>query len=70
MDSERATVMSMCKICGTEHGNTVCKAITILSAAIRAENGEREKRLRAKCRWEEYTRSKVLKEYGDPAKWN
>ena len=59
-----------CKVCGKEHGSLVCEPVLQLSAEIRKENGERETRLRAKCRWEQMFRSRVLKEYGDPGFWH
>lgn len=60
---------SVCKVCGKEHGSTVCKEASKLSEKIWRENGERERRLKAKCSWEHMTRTAVLKHYGDPAGW-
>ncbi len=43
--------------------------LVALSREIRTENGEREQKLCAKCRWEHMTRTAVLKSYGDPKNW-
>ena len=47
----------------------VPEAIRILSKEIHQENGKREELLRAKCRWEDMSRSFILIQYGDPAAW-
>jgi len=48
----------------------VPEAIRTLGGEILREGGEREMLLRAKCRWEQMTRSAVLMRYGDPAAWS
>ena len=63
-------IADICEICKKEHGSIVCKEISRLSQELRLENGEREKRLLAKCNWEQMTRSAILHEYGDPKDWN
>jgi len=40
-----------------------------ISQEVRAENGKAEERLAAKCRWEQRSRSAIIREYGDPRKW-
>lgn len=63
-------VRVMCMICGNSHGTKVCDETLALSAEIRKEAGKRDERLRQKCRFEQQTRSAILKEYGDPANWS
>jgi hypothetical protein len=58
-----------CKVCGENHRPVVCEQVINLNREIHRENGERERRLREKCRWEHMTRSAVLAEYGDPGEW-
>ncbi len=48
----------------------VPKEILELSKEIRDEGGERLERLKAKCQWEHMSRTAVLMEWGDPAKWD
>jgi len=60
---------SPCAVCGENHRPVVCKPVMALSREILEENGEREQRLRDKCRWEHMTRSAVLAVYGDPGEW-
>lgn len=59
-----------CKVCNQEHGNIVCAATAALSRELREAGGEAEERLRAKCQWEQMTRSAVLHDYGDPSGWS
>ena len=47
----------------------ISEEILALSKEIREENGKREELLKHKCNWEQMTRCKVLREYGDPATW-
>lgn len=59
----------VCKICDERHGSLVCDKALRLSEEIRNEAGDRDLKLRHKCRWEQMTRAAILKEYGDPAAW-
>lgn len=43
--------------------------IGAVSQAVKEENGEAEKRLGEKCRYEQRTRSAIINEYGDPREW-
>ena len=47
----------------------VPKEILNLSKEIQEEGGERLERLKAKCQWEQMSRTAVLMEWGDPAHW-
>jgi hypothetical protein len=41
-----------------------------ISRDVREENGAAEQRLRAKCQWEQMTRTAVIAEWGDPRTWD
>ena len=63
-------MQSLCKVCGESHGSILCRAIKQLCKEINQENGDRQNKLAEKCRWEQVTRGKILKDYGDPKNWD